>query len=58
MLKLKQADIAKVTNRADYQQVLALRNYDDNELSNLIDDELEIENKYGEEFKKMEKLER
>ena len=37
----KEKDIVHYDQRADFQQVLALRNYDENELSNLISDELD-----------------
>mgnify|MGYP007117166472 FL=1 len=44
--------------RADFQQVLALRNYDENELSNLISDELDQKGDANSEMKRIEKLEK
>ena len=41
LLKLKQQDIQQFENRADFQQVLALRNYDELEVLKLIDDEIQ-----------------
>jgi hypothetical protein len=41
LLNLKHQDIEHYDTRADFQQVLALRNYDDNEISNLISDEID-----------------
>lgn len=54
----KDKDIIHYEKRADFQQVLALRNYDENELSNLISDELDQKGEANSEKKRIEKLEK
>ena len=54
----KDKDIIHYDQRADFQQVLALRNYDENELSNLIADELDYKGDANNEMKRIEKLEK
>lgn len=56
LLKCKHQDIIHFDQRADFQQVLALRNYDDNELSNLISDELDQKGDVNNDIKRIHKL--
>jgi len=58
ILQFKEKDIKHYDKRSDFQQVLALRNYDDNELSNLISDELEQKGDSNNEMKRIEKLDK
>uniref|UniRef100_A0A7S3FW38 Cyclic nucleotide-binding domain-containing protein n=1 Tax=Strombidium rassoulzadegani TaxID=1082188 RepID=A0A7S3FW38_9SPIT len=58
IMQFKQNDIDHYDTRADFQQVLALRNYDENELSNLISDELDQKGDVNNEMKRIEKLEK
>lgn len=58
IMQFKEKDIVHYDKRADFQQVLALRNYDENELSNLISDELDQKGDANSEMKRIEKLEK
>ena len=58
ILQFKAKDIKHFDQRSDFQQVLALRNYDENELSNLISDELDQKGDANNEMKRIEKLEK
>jgi len=58
IMQYKEKDIIHYDQRADFQQVLALRNYDENELSNLISDELDQKGDVNNEMKRIEKLEK
>lgn len=58
IMAFKDKDIIHYDKRADFQQVLALRNYDENELSNLISDELDQKGDANNEMKRIEKLEK
>ena len=57
MLKQKDIDLQKLNRRKDYQQILVLRNFDDQDMLNLISDEL-MQEEGGDtyNFKRIEKL--
>ena len=54
----KKKDMKHYNDRSDYQQVLTLRNYDDNELQVLIEDELDDAPDSHNQLEKVEKLEK
>ena len=60
LLSMKQQDIEHYDMRADYKQVLALRNYDENEMQDLVDREMVRQNHKmdSEETIQMKEIER
>jgi len=59
LLEFKEEDIEFYDRRADYKQVLALRNYDENEIKDLVDSEIAKGNhKTSEEMVCMNEIER